>query len=386
MKKQKIVLGNSTLATYPEGGGHWSVFLQYLLGLQSLGHQVILMECFISLGDKKADEHRIDFFFKRLNEYGFKDKAVIISFPQESMSQDIETANCYGRSLSAIKDLISQADLLWNFCASIRQPLLGLFDHRVFIDLDPGHLQVAALNCSFDLNDHHSYLTVGSKMEDEDCEVPLLNIGWKSFRPFVFLPLWPVAAKQNAAKHFTSITHWNWDELELNGRRLSLSKREAYLRYIDLPKNVGKPFELATYFDTNDKTGDRELLKANGWNIVNPWEIASSPQLYQKYISGSMGEILCPKPIFRELKTGWFSDRSVCYLASGRPVLAEDTGFSDHLPSGNGLFRFSNMEGAVEAVKEICNNYKHHMKTARQLAEEIFNSDVCLNKMLESCI
>lgn len=89
MKKQKIVLGSSTLATYPEGGGHWSVFLQYLLGLQSLGHQVILMECFISLGDKKADEHRIDFFFKRLNEYGFKDKAVIISFPQESIRQDL---------------------------------------------------------------------------------------------------------------------------------------------------------------------------------------------------------------------------------------------------------------------------------------------------------
>ena len=295
MKKQKIVLGSSTLATYPEGGGHWSVFLQYLLGLQALGHQVILMECFISMGDTKRDEHRIDLFLKRLNEYGFKDKAVIITFPKESRSQNIEMANCYGKSLNAIKDLISQADLLWNFCASIRQPLLGLFGKRVFIDLDPGHLQVAALNYSFDLKEHHSYLIVGSKMEDEDCEVPLLNLRWKSFRPFVFMPQWPVASKQNIGRYFTSISHWNWEELELNGRRLSLSKREAYLRYIDLPKNVGKPFELASYFDPNDKTGDEDLLKVNCWNVVNSWEVANTPQRYQKYIVGSKGEISCPR-------------------------------------------------------------------------------------------
>ena len=119
------------------------------------------------------------------------------------------------------------------------------------------------------------------------------------------------------------------------------------MRYIDLPERTKYPFEIAAYLEPDDATGDRELLQTKGWSITDPWEATSSPKDYQNYISNSRAEISCPKPIFRELNTDWFSDRSVCYLAAGRPVLAEDTGFSDFLPTGRGLLAFRDLEEAV---------------------------------------
>ena len=132
----------------------------------------------------------------------------------------------------------------------------------------------------------------------------------------------------------------------------------------------------------NDQTGDRALLEANGWQLTHPYDVAYSPAVYADYIAASRAEICCPKPVFRELKTGWFSDRSACYLASGRPVLAEDTGFSDHLPTGAGLLRFSDMESGAAAVAEIDGNYEHHSRMARELAEEYLDANRCLSAMI----
>jgi hypothetical protein len=136
---------------------------------------------------------------------------------------------------------------------------------------------------------------------------------------------------------------------------------------------------------THDSTGDRELLLANGWKLADPHEVAASPAAYADYIRRSRAEISCPKPIFRELKTGWLSDRSAAYLASGRPVLAEDTGLSDHLPTGEGLLVFRDLEEAVAGVAEIDAHYEHHCRAARMFAEEYLDSDRCLSKMLALC-
>lgn len=172
------------------------------------------------------------------------------------------------------------------------------------------------------------------------------------------------------------------------GRVLSNSKRDGYFRYIELPKRARRPFELAAQIYPDDQTGvrDRERLQGHGWNLVDPWEVAGSPGAYQHYIAGSRAEIMCPKPIFRELKTGWFSDRSACYLASGRPVLAEDTGFTDYLPTGKGLLAFRDLSEAVAGVAEIDSNYAEHMQAARELAEEFFDYRKVLPKMLEDCM
>jgi hypothetical protein len=381
----RIVLGNSSLARYLQGGGHWTVRLQYLLGLKALGHEVFLLELLWSTGDAAYDRQRIGSFFGRLQPYGLSDHAVLLLFDKDVAEPALEAAETYGRSKQETRELIKSADVLWNDCCGVRQPLLAMFSHRVLIDLDPGHLQVSALTVDLDLYDHHTFLSVGRKLHDDDCEVPTLGLTWHTFMPFVYLPMWEVAPDPGHEAPFSSITHWTWEELWLHKRVLSVSKRQAYLKYIELPQRAMRPFELAANIHPEDHTGDRELLTSYGWNLVDPWEVAGSPGDYQQYIVRSRAEILCPKPIFRELKTGWFSDRSACYLASGRPVLAEDTGFSDYLPTGEGLVGFGDLYEAVIGVAEIDANYARHQRAARALAEAYLDSQRALEAMLAVC-
>ncbi|MGH7781457.1 MAG: hypothetical protein ACREQR_16720, partial [Candidatus Binataceae bacterium] len=136
----------------------------------------------------------------------------------------------------------------------------------------------------------------------------------------------------------------------------------------------------------HDPAGDRARLRENGWTIVQPHAVAATPQAYRDYIRRSRAEILCPKPIYRELRTGWLSDRSACYLATGRPVIAEETGFSEHVPSGRGLVSFSDMPSALAAVREIDAGYAAHSDAARALACEFFDSAKCLRAMLDASI
>ncbi len=298
---------------------------------------------------------------------------------------DLETAEAHGKSKSEIKEVIKRSDLLWNFACAVRRPLLTMFPCRVLSDQDPGHLHVASLTVDMDLHQHHRFLTVGSKVGAPDCEVPNLGLEWRTFRPFVYLPMWTPAPDPGPGAPFSSVTHWTWEELWLDGRVLSVSKRDAYLRYFNLPQKAKRPFELAAMIYPGLECGDRELLEGSGWNIVDPREVAGSPSLYKGYISRSRAEICCPKPIYRELKTGWFSDRSACYLASGRPVLAEDTGFSENLPTGAGLLVFRDLSEALAAVQEIDSNYQFHARAAPSVAEEFLDSQRCLQTMLDAC-
>ena len=140
MSKKLIVLGNASLANYPQGGGHWSVWLQYLLGLKKLGHNVFLLELMKSSGNKKKDDELINLFFSRLKEHGLEGKGILLLFEKDIETQDLNQATPYGKKIGEVKEIIEGADILWNFCASIRRPLLEMFKHRVLIDLDPGLL------------------------------------------------------------------------------------------------------------------------------------------------------------------------------------------------------------------------------------------------------
>ena len=385
MPSLRIVLGNRSLADYPEGGGLWTCFLQYLFGLNALGHDVFWLEVLSSSGNEARDKRLIEIFLGRFNRYGFKDRCALLLYGQDVTECTLERARAYGMSKNRIREIAQDTDLLWNFACSVRQPLLSLFKRRVLIDGDPGHLQISALTWDMGIHDHHVFLSAGTKVHDADCEVPTLGVKWHRFIQFVFLPLWDVGPDPGEDAAFTSVTHWTWEELELQGRALSVSKRAAYLRYIGLPERTGRPFELAANIHPLDTTGDRELVLKMGWKLVNPYRVARSPSTYQNYIKKSRAEFSCAKPIHRELKTGWFSDRSAAYLASGRPVLAEDTGFSDHLPIGRGLLPFNDLEEAIAGVTEIDRNYPQHMRAARELAEEYLSSEKWLPSMLSAC-
>lgn len=378
-----IVLGNGSLAQYPPGGGHWSWFLQYPLGLKALGHKFLWLELLKSSDDRVRDIALIRDFFVRIGTHGLAQDCALM-LVEDKEAQHLERAEIFGRSLAQVVEAVASADLLWNMSCAIREPLLSRFRHRVLIDTDPGHLQVAALSCDLGIQRHQVLLSVGTKIHDPDCEVPTLDFTWRRFWPFVHLPMFPPVPDPGSSAPFTSITQWTWEELHLNGRVLSASKRAAYLRIANLPQNAGRLFELAANIGAYDPAHDRDTLRQGGWRLVEPHEVAATPESYRDYIQRSRAEILCPKPIFRELKTGWFSDRSVCYLATGRPVLAEETGFSDRLPVGRGLLAFHDIAEAVDAVAEIDSNYALHSRTARELAEDLFDSRRCLNAMLSS--
>jgi hypothetical protein len=382
----RIVLGDGgSLVGYPQGGGHWSCFLQYLFGLNALGHDVFWLELFRSTGNAVRDRRLIDIFFGRFERYGFKDRCALLLYSQDVTEPTLETAHAYGMSKGRIKEIARDADMLWNFASGVPQPLLALFRRRVLIDGDPGHLQVSALTCDMGIRDHHVFLTAGTKLHDADCEVPTLDVQWHRFIQFVYLPMWDVASDPDEDAPFTSVTQWTWEKLDIEGRPLSVSKRDAYLEYIDLPERTQRPFELAANIHPKDRTGDRESLLKHGWKLAQPHRVAQTPASYQRYIKRSRAEFCCPKPIHRKLKTGWFSDRSVCYLAAGRPVLAEDTGFSERLPTGEGLVAFHDFEEAVEGVAEIESDYIRHRRAARALAEEFMESGKCLRAMLSAC-
>ena len=379
----RIILADGSLAGYPQGGGHWTVLLQYVLGLRDLGHDVIWLELLQSSGDPDTDRRRIHRFFRRFRHYGVGDRCALICFDK---MPTLESASSYGLSTTEIREVARSADLMWNFACGVRQPLLSLFKHPVLVDLDPGHLQVSALTWDLDIPAHRAFLTVGTKMHDADCGVPTLGVTWKSFLPFVYLPWWRVTPDPGPRAPFTSVTHWKWEELWWQARVLSVSKRDAYLRYLALPQLAARAFELAANIHPDDPTDDRDVLRQHGWNLVHPYQVAGSPPAYRRYIRRSRAEFCCPKPIHRELRTGWFSDRSAAYLASGRPVLSEDTGFAERLPTGEGLLTFRTLDDAIAAVWEIDASYARHMRAARDLAETYLDARRSLAAMLTASL
>lgn len=379
-----IVLASRSIASYPLGGGVWSWILQYPLGLRALGHNIFWLELMKASGDRARDAELAKNFLARISPYGLAPHAAVLVF-DDIETQDLDRAVIYGRPRLTVLDIVRSADLLWNVASAVHPPLLSRFRRKALIDVDPGHLQILATEFEFGLKDHDVHFSVGANLPDPDCEVPTLGLTWRTFLPFVYLPMWDVAPDPGREAPFTSITQWTWEELSFQGRALSASKRMAYMRYLDLPNRAGRPFEIAANIGSTDPMHDREALGAGGWRVVDPHQVTPTIEAYREYLRASRAEILCPKPIFREMNTGWFSDRSVCYMALGRPVLAEDTGFGQFVPTGRGVLDFRDLEEARAGVAEIDGNYQLHSRWARELAEDLFSSDRQLTAMLDAC-
>jgi hypothetical protein len=390
MRRIKIVLAGATMAQYPQGGGHWSVFQQYMSALKALGHEVHWIELFPMNAKSRVNERNrlINLFFNRWRKFGFDRQCIVLAFNTKSGPPTLANSTVYGKSKAALRQIIEGADILWNFHCSMRQPLLSLFRHRALLDLDPGHLHVSALHWDMGIDDHDVFFTVGLNLHGPDCESPLLEKKWHPFLPPIYIPLWREGRDPGPTAPITSVTQWTWGEAEelwMGERLLSASKRDAYRRYIEFPRRCAVPLELAVNLDPLDATGDREELRRNGWRLKHPHRVCQTVEAYRRYIQLSRAEFGCVKPIHSDLRTGWFSDRSAAYLASGRPVIVEDTGFTCTLPSGHGILKFSNLNEAYNAVEEVLSNYASHRKAARELAETSFDASKVVSKMLEFC-
>jgi len=280
------------------------------------------------------------------------------------------------------------ADLIINVHgATVPREELYATGRLVYLDTDPVEVQIEADRqnpgtLEF-LGHHRSFFTWGLNFGHPDCAVPLSSaFHFHPSPPPIVVDFWESASGNGAGSLLTTIGNWRQDDCDLmyRGEVYRWSKHHEFLKVIDLPQRTDQRFELAlsSYSDA-----DRSLLEQNGWRVRDAFAFSRDLDAYRAYIMGSLGEFTVAKDRNVRLRSGWFSERSASYLAAGRPVITQDTGFGNILPTGEGLFAFSTTEEALEAVERIRSDYGRHSRAARQIGREFFSYDVVLPKLLE---
>jgi hypothetical protein len=253
----------------------------------------------------------------------------------------------------------------------------------VYLDVDPAFNQLWAEVEGLDvgLEGHTHFATIGQHVGDPDCDVPTCGRTWIRTLPPVVLEHWPFAT--TSARHsFTTIGNWrSYGSIEHHGRVYG-QRAHSLRRLAGIASSSTHSFEVALAIHA-DEVDDLALLRRHGWRLVDPAYAASTPSAYRAFIRSSYAELSVAKSGYVESRCGWFSDRSACYLASGRPVVALDTGLGDVLPVGDGLLVYADADEAVAAVDDVCARYEEHRHAARRLAEEHLDSDLVLTRLLD---
>src|SRR5688572_3460401 len=300
---------------------------------------------------------------------------------------DYEGGRCYGLDAEQIRRLYRDADALLNVTGQeIREDQLSC-RFRVYIESDPFATQVKVVQGDQHelarLAAHHVHFTFGENIGAPDCRIPPDGFHWLPTRQPVALELWPpdATAASNGRADYTTITSWinHVESIEYQGEFYHWQKDREFEKFLDLPRRSTASFELATKVD--EDIGRR--LNDHGWRHVPSDDLSANLQLYRDYILHSRAEFTVARDQYVRPRTGWFSDRSACYLAAGRPVITQETAFSKFLPTGCGLFAFTSMEEILAAVHAIDSDYETHSRAARELAHEYFAADKVVGSLLE---
>lgn len=376
--RARILLGGM-FARVPDQGGLAWVVLQYVLGLRRLGYDVLLVEPLreVDLRPARAElseSENADYFQDVVRRFGLEDQAALL----------VEgTRETFGLSYRQLREAAHEADIFINIAGGLTEPdLLERIPVRLYLDLDPGFTQlwhdVEGIDMRFDGHTH--FATVGLTLGHAGSSVPTCGIEWIPTLPPVVLAEWPFARRLER-EALTTVANWRgYGSIQVNGTFYG-QKAHSLRRLLELPRRTGARFELALAIDPGEPR-DLAALAENGWELVDPGTVAATPDAYHRFVQGSRGEFGIAKSGYVEGRCGWFSDRSVCYLASGRPVIAQETGFSSTLPTGEGLFVFESMDDVGEAVDALASDYERHRLAARSIAEEVFASDVVLPRLL----
>lgn len=377
-----IVICTHNVLGASEWGGHMWVYLQYVESLRRLGCDVYWMEDFNSEKDAKKDAHAIGTLARKLEVFGLSDKLIIFRQLEPPLGgrSDVEfltTTEAEGTRICA------RAELLLNFCYALDSAILARFRRTALVDIDPALLQFWISTGQIAVHPHDLYFTTGETVGVANSLIPDCGLPWRHIRPPVCLERWPYA-EMPCSDAFTTISNWTGhDWLLENGRLVENTKRVAFLPFKDLPRRTPQPLELALWILDED---ERRLMEDHGWRIRNSGEVAGTPESYRDYIQRSRGEFSCAKPSCMKWQNAWISDRTLCYLASGRPVVVQDTGPSAILPNGLGMFRFSTIDEAVEALAKVNEDYPRHRRAARELAESHFDGRRIVAGLLEEAL
>lgn len=355
-----------------EGGGHFWVYMQYVQGLRQAGCEVYWLERVPADGPWRQ-RSRIETWLHQLGRYGLDGKVIL--YTDEGAARGKQYHYLVGTRPGA-HEVFKRADLLLNFHYAIDPELLACFRRTVLVDIDPGLLQTWMSNDQLSVAPHDVYLTTGETVGVPSASFPDGGLGWLHIRPPVCLDLWPYAYDPRC-KAFTTVTNWwgGWETETVRGRPVLYdnTKRIAFLSFTELPRLTSQPLELAVHLASADEA-ERQMLERRGWRIRHASEVSRTPEMYREYIQRSRGELSCVKPSCVKLQNGWISDRSLCYLASGKPVVMQDTGPSPYLPFGDGILRFGTPGQAADALAAVNADYEHHCRSAREIAETYFDA------------
>jgi hypothetical protein len=383
-----VVVSCYNVASFPEGGGHFWVYLQYVEGLRRIGCEVYWLERFKRSRDPARDAQVMQQFFERMGRWGMGDR-VLLYTQDEQPDGAAARIEFVGITREAAEAVLRRADLLLNFHYAIDPGLFACAKRTALVDIDPGLLQFWIATGQLQVPPHDVYLTIGETVGSPDAPFPDCGLTWTPIHPPVCLDLWPYRYDERA-EAFTTVAGWwsgQWVRGTLNGTETFYenTKRVAFLDFVSLPGHTRQPLELALNMAAGD--GDeRALLERQGWRVRPAREVAGSPEAYRGYVQQSRGEFSCAKPSCLRFQNAWISDRTLCYLASGKPAVVQHTGPSRFLPNGEGLFRFVTLEDAATALDAINTDYEGHCRAAREIAESWFDARRVLERMLNAAL
>jgi hypothetical protein len=377
------IIVTGLVGQYAFGGVAWD-YLQYVEGFRSLGHDVWYLEDtetwpYDPVNNTVTDDcsYNVTYLCGVMGRLGLGDRWIYRNCPD---------ASYHGMTESAAKLICADADLFVNVsgCGWLR-PEYAAIPKKIFIDSDPMFTQVGLLHASQEVRDrvaaHDLHFSFAENISTPECRIPDAGIRWHPTRQPIVLDWW-TPHHDVGRDVWTTVMNWvSYKECRHDGEQWG-QKDAEFMRYIELPRRTTESFQVAMGMGPGKKR-PTALLQSEGWQIIEPAEHLPDPWTYRNYLSTSKGEWSVAKEGYVKSRSGWFSCRSACYLALGRPCVLQDTGWSKFIPSGGGLFAFSTMEEAVAGIESVAANYEPHSRAARRLAEENFDARKVLGSMLE---
>jgi hypothetical protein len=370
----KVAIVSGALANKPRNGGEAWVRLSWVLGLRRLGFDTYFVE------QVDADNPIGRGYFEAVaREFDLVGSAALLRDDGEEVA---------GLGFDQLGEIAGEAVILVNLSGHLTlEPLRSAPRTSVYVDLDPGFTQAwhADPRIPFRIPRHDHYVTVGLNLGAPECLIPDCGLRWVPTLPPVVLERWPRRPPPRAPLRFSTVATWRSPNgsLRIGGRTLGL-KHHQFRRLIELPEQVEEAsFEIALDIHPGD-AADLQALRSHGWEVVEPSAAAGSPESFREYVGASGAEFSVAQGVYAETASGWFSDRTAAYLASGRPALVQETGIAARLPVGAGLLTFGDRKEAVSAARRLAAEPEAHAAAARVFAERHLDSDRVLERLLGS--